>query len=146
MRRWMRGFERVAIAVVLLVVTFSVASVVVAGAHTPPEAVAPRCVNIEPIVVGRSYPVATVRAGAALTIKRWYVAGEEGGVDVTLRACPGTICGPTLGFWSQEGGGLDSTPLDFNPEPDVVIPGPMNIEALVRVKSATTKGMVVCLE
>jgi len=103
-------------------------------------------VNIEPIAVGRSYPVATVRAGGAMTIRRWYVAGEEGGVDVTLRACTGSVCGPTLGFWSQSGGGNDSSPLDFNPEPDVVINGPMNIEALVRLKSATTKGMVVCLE
>jgi hypothetical protein len=102
------------------------------------------CVNLGGLEKGRSYPVTMVLAGTTMTIRRWSCAAEDGGADIRLRACSGTVCGPQFAFWSQAGGCGDGQPLTQTP--NVALTGPYVVEALVETKSATTKSATVCLE
>jgi len=114
-------------------------------------AVRPFCVNVSSSDKGRSHPVLILAAGESRKVVSWSCAGEDGGVDLTLRACLGAggACGAHVAQWSADGQCADSaTSLGLGVYPQVparVLTGPLVLEALVRDKSGATKGFAVCL-
>lgn len=135
---------RVRVVTVLVALAALAVAASSASAQTSANLVAPRCSTIAPVAEKTAYPVANIPAGSALVVNRWTCSAKGGGADVTLRMCSGTVCGPMFSWFSQPGGCGEGQPLEQTPA--VMVAGPAVLELEVRVKSANTKALAVCLD
>lgn len=115
------------------------------------------CTSFGASRVGKTYPVMAVASGDVFAVSEWSCAAIDGELQVALRLCAGTLCGPYFGVLYSTGGcGFNVAQTHDIPAVDIdvlgdryigpqLLRGPAVLQATVLTKAAGTKGFSVCI-